>query len=97
MEKLRIEISYFAISREATNTSHETLFLPKKSTLKTLIELLSEKYPKTLRSYIFDEAGKPLFYLSYFINGKNVHTLYGFDTEIIDGDVVMIVPSILGG
>ena len=95
--EIRLEIKYFAKVREVTKKEHETVNIPKKSNLRELMELLSEKYPNTMRSYMFDEVGRPIDYLSYFINGRNTHSLQGFSSEIKEGDVLIIAPSILGG
>jgi MoaD family protein len=97
LEKLSIKIRYYANVREATRIDHETITIPRKSSLRKLMQLLSERYPDTLRSYMLDDDGRPINYLSYFINGRNAHTLQGFDTEIKEGDECIIVPSILGG
>lgn len=83
--------------REATDIDYETIVISKKFNLRNLMEFLSAKYPKILRSYMFDEIGRPINYLTYFINERNAHTLKGFDSEIKEGDVIMIMPSILGG
>jgi MoaD family protein len=97
LNKLSIKLRYFANVREATKKDAEIVILPKKTNLKKLMKLLSEKYPTNLKNYMFDETGNPINFLSYFINGRNIHTLQGFHTIIKDGDLITIVPSILGG
>lgn len=97
MDKISIEVRYFARVREVTKKEHENINIPNKSNLRELMEVLSHKYPNALRNYMFDEKGKPTDYLSYFINGKNAHSVKGFNSEINESDVIFIVPSILGG
>jgi molybdopterin synthase sulfur carrier subunit len=36
-------------------------------------------------------------FLSILVNGKNINTLYGFDSQLKENDIVAILPPVGGG
>jgi molybdopterin synthase sulfur carrier subunit len=67
----------------------------KGSTLKDAFEALFSAYP-TLRERIMEDDRIKDFY-KVFVNGRDVHHLRGFETEIKDGDVIAVFPPVAGG
>jgi molybdopterin synthase sulfur carrier subunit len=92
-----VEVKYYAAAREATGKRSEVIILLTGSTVKELIHALAERYGKPLSVYMLGEGGEPTDYLTYFVDGVNVHSLRGFDTELKNGDMVVIAPPIVGG
>jgi MoaD family protein len=50
-----------------------------------------------LRKHLFTETGGVRSFVNVFLNDEDIRYLKGLDTEIKDGDVVYIIPSIAGG
>jgi MoaD family protein len=50
-----VKIKYFAIFRKVTNKKEEELEIKEGSTVKDLLEALSERYGKRFKDLIFDE------------------------------------------
>lgn len=64
--------------------------------VREVIQSLADEYPETKKA-IFDEKGKPRAFVNIFVNENNIKKLNGYDTEVKDNDVIMLVPAIAGG
>ncbi|HEY0810567.1 MAG TPA: ubiquitin-like small modifier protein 1 [Longimicrobiales bacterium] len=60
------------------------------------LDRLLNAYPQ-LRRHLYTERGELRSYVNVFVNENDVRTLAGLQTQIADGDTLMIVPSIAGG
>jgi adenylyltransferase/sulfurtransferase len=67
------------------------------SSLKELLNNLSLIYGDTFKERILDSNGQPKQFINIFINNKDFRFLKNLDTEIKDGDEVLIIPAIGGG
>lgn len=94
---MKIEIKFFTSLREITSKKVEKLELQENTTIDELIILLSNKFGKKFKDYIFNKKGNIQDFLSFLINGKNINTLQGLDTKLQEGDVVAILPPVGGG
>lgn len=81
---IHVRVKFFAAPREALDTDEMDVDIPAGSTVKDLIDLLTEKYP-VLESYTR--------FLSVAVNRAYV----GRQTELHDGDVVACLPPVGGG
>ncbi|MBR1865964.1 MAG: molybdopterin-synthase adenylyltransferase MoeB [Lachnospiraceae bacterium] len=66
------------------------------NTIREVIQNLADEYPETKKA-IFDEEGKPRAFINIFLGDTNIKKLNGYDTEVKDGDTVMLIPAIAGG
>ena len=57
---------------------------------------LTTQYP-AIANHIFTEAGELRSFVNLFLNEEDVRHLQGVETEIKEGDRLMIIPSIAGG
>lgn len=64
--------------------------------VREVIQSLADEYPETKKA-IFDESGKPRAFVNIFINENNIKNLSGYDTDVKEDDVIMLVPAIAGG
>lgn len=60
------------------------------------LEQLTSKYP-ALRTHLFSEEGELRGFVNLFLNDEDIRHLNGTETEVKEGDRLMIVPSIAGG
>jgi molybdopterin synthase sulfur carrier subunit len=94
---MKIEVKFFTSLREMTGKKVDEIQLQSIITVEELLTLLSEKYGKKFREYIYNKKGKVYDFLSFLVNGKNINVLQGFDTELKQGDTVAILPPVGGG
>jgi molybdopterin converting factor small subunit len=57
---------------------------------------LTTQYP-TIKPHIFHEDGKLRPFVNLFVGENNIKDLQGVDTQIKDGERIMLIPSIAGG
>jgi molybdopterin converting factor small subunit len=76
-------------------TLEETV--PTGSTIMELLHRLAGNYP-VFRQKAFAVESKVTFdYCVVFLNGAVLHRLADLDTELKEGDKVMLIPNIYGG
>lgn len=66
-------------------------------TLGGLLGLMTEKWGEKLSSQIFDPEGQILRHTRLMINGQDIAFLNGLETELNEGDEVLILPPVAGG
>jgi len=93
---MKVEVKFFTSLREITGKKVDEIQLQNPITVNELITLLSEKYGKNFREYIYNKGDVQVF-LSFLVNGKNINIMQRFDTKLQEGDVVAILPPVGGG
>jgi molybdopterin synthase sulfur carrier subunit len=66
------------------------------STVRDLFLDLESRYPG-LREKVFDEGGEIRRFINIFVNGEDVRSLSGAQSEVRASDEVSVVPAIAGG
>jgi molybdopterin synthase sulfur carrier subunit len=94
---MKVEVKFFTSLREITGKKADEIPLQTVSTVEELLNLLSEKYGKKFREYIYSKEGNVQDFLSFLVNGRNINVLQGFDTELKQGDIIAIIPPVGGG
>ena len=94
---MHVIVKYFAMVRDLTGQRTEVISLPENADISQLFSLLIRKYGEKMAYYIFDENGGLRDYLSYMLNGVNIHSLDGLRTKISEGDTFSLLPPIGGG
>lgn len=93
---MQVTVKSFATLRNVME-SRLTQELNDGSTLSDLLTLLMERYPG-LRDEIFEEGRRELQdYVNILVNGRNINFINGLDTELKDGDLVVLFPPAGGG
>lgn len=64
--------------------------------VKSILEKLSVDYPE-FKDKVYDEKGEINEYISIFVNDKPLSTLNGIETELKDGDELLLFFPISGG
>jgi len=67
------------------------------SNIKELLNNLVSIYGNEFKERVLNEDGKPKQFINIYINNKDIRFLKNLDTEIKDGDEVLIIPAIGGG
>jgi molybdopterin synthase sulfur carrier subunit len=94
---MKIKVKFFTSLRDITDKKVDEIQLKSIITVEELLTLLSEKYGKKFREYIYNKKGKVQDFLSFLVNGKNINNLQGFDTKLKEGDIIAILPPVGGG
>jgi MoaD family protein len=94
---MKVEVKFFTKLREITGKKMEKIQLQDHFTVAELIRLLTERYGKNFREYIYDKTGNVQSFMSFIVNGKNINKMQGFNTKLQEGDVIAIVPPVGGG
>ena len=94
---MKVEVRFFTSLREITGKKTEEIQLNDAFTVKELLTMLSSRYGKEFRDYVYTRKGEVQGFLSFLVNGKNINVLEGFGTKLEQGDVVAILPPVGGG
>jgi len=94
---MKVEVKFFTSLREITGKKVDKIQLQTPITIDELITMLSEKYGKNFREYIYNKKGDVQEFLSFLVNGKNINIMQGFDTKLQEMDVIAILPPVGGG
>ena len=94
---MKVEVKFFTSLREITGKKLDQLQLQNSISVDELVNLLSDKYGKEFREYIYNKKGEIQEFLSFLVNGKNIYNMQGFMTKLQEGDVVAILPPVGGG
>lgn len=66
------------------------------ATVGEALKNLAEKFPDVGKN-ILDENGTPRNFVNIYLGEDDVRSLNGVDTEVSDGQELLLVPSIAGG
>ncbi len=94
---MTIKVKFFTSLREITRKKVDEIQLQRVITVEELLTLLSKKYGKRFREYVYNKKGKVQSFLSFILNGKNINNMQGFGTKLKEGDIIAIVPPVGGG
>jgi MoaD family protein len=97
---VQVSVRFFTSLREIVGKKEETLkFLRgEEVTVEVVLETLRRRYGKQFVEYVYDrETGDVKGFLQFLINGKSASTMKGLETELVDGDVLAILPPVGGG
>lgn len=80
----------------ATYMNNEKELTVEARNVKEVIEKLVEMYGKQLAVRLLDEEGNLRRYVNVYVNDRNVRS-EDVETELKDGDEVLILPAVSGG
>ena len=61
-----------------------------------LLENLTREFPD-LKKHLYDEDGKVRNFVNIYVNDDDIRYLQSYETEVNDGDIISIIPSVAGG
>jgi len=91
----KVNVRFFGAAIEAAKRQTETQV--NAGNLRELLKILSESFGNSFKQKILDPAGNPQSFVNIFVNDKDVRHLENLDTQLKDGDEVLILPAIAGG
>jgi len=93
-------VRFFTTLREIVGKREETLEFSEGETVtvNAVLKRLAKLYGKGFTDYVYDsKTGGIKSFLQFLINGRSASTLKGLETELVDGDVLAIIPPVGGG
>ena len=66
------------------------------ATVGQVLGSLADEHPAT-KTQIFGDGGELNRYVNVYLNDEDVRVLQGLETEVGDGDVLVILPAMAGG
>ena len=94
---MKIQVRFIATLRHVLGVKSVDLEIPRPMKLLEVLNLLAEKYGEKFRKAIFDENGKVKSEFLILVNDAEISVLNEINTEISDGDVITLLPTIHGG
>ena len=72
--------------------------LPQGSTIKALLAVMAHKWGRKFSSYVSDPGHVHLLpHIRILVNGRDIGFINGMETELQDGDEVLMLPLAGGG
>ncbi len=96
MLAIKVEVKFLATIRAITGESSIELLCTDHDTAGTVMQILVEKYGKKFEQVITDGTDLKSS-IKMIINGRDIEYLNGPDTQLKDGDVIVLIPPIAGG
>jgi len=97
MDRMLVEVRYYAQLRRTAGVKGETFSLTAEASVLELLRAITEGHPG-LRQELFDDEGALYEHVRVIINGHDLaHQPDGTGTRLADGDSVSIFPAIGGG
>jgi molybdopterin synthase sulfur carrier subunit len=97
---LQVSVRFFTSLREIVDKKEEPLEFSEgeKVTVDMVLKTLVQRYGERFVEYVYDrKTGEVRGFLQFLVNGKSATTLDGLETELEDGDVLVILPPVGGG
>jgi MoaD family protein len=97
---LKVTVRFFTSLREIVGKKEEIIELKEKEKISIgeILENLAQRHGTDFVQYVYDGKTRNVkSFLQFFINGRSAASLSGMSTEIIDGDLLAIIPPVGGG
>jgi MoaD family protein len=82
------------VLRSSTGGAKEVL--AEGENVREVLRQLSQEHPAT-ESQLFGDGGELNRYVNVYLNDEDVRVLEGLDTEVQEGDTLVILPAMAGG
>ena len=92
-----LTVRFVGSLRASAKRNKLTLALKKKVSVGEAIKRIIKEQPKLKRVLIDPELDDPKINSLILVNGKEISVLEGVDTELKDGDELVLIPVVHGG
>jgi len=93
----KVTVRMVGVAKEAAGTPEQTLTIPSKSKVSTILQTLIEKHGDHFRDAILDPTTQTPVSTIILLNGVETGNLQGLDTPVADGDTIVLLSVTHGG
>jgi molybdopterin synthase sulfur carrier subunit len=98
VELITVRVKTILHFKRIIGSAEVALSLPEASTLEDLLVMMVKRWGKKLSSRLFESnSSRPLPHIRLMVNGRDIAFLNRLETELHDGDEVVILPPVAGG
>lgn len=94
---MSIKIKFLSLLTDLVESEEIELSLPKKSSIKELLEKLKSQYGEKFTNILYEKPDKLNSRILIGLNGKNIRDIDNLDTQIEENDEITFLPAIAGG
>jgi len=95
---INVEVKFLGVFRQFSGRNRVLVKLEKPSTVRKIIEKLIEAFSSEFKLTLVDpELEDPRPNALILVNGQEISVLQGLETEVEDGDEIVLVPVSHGG
>ena len=97
-KKMKIKVHYLSLVKSFTKTSQDEFDLKEAAPLSELLGNVAEKYGKVFSQEVYDPERKEIkSTFVVLVNGVLIDQLQGINTQLKDGDNIIIMSLVTGG
>ena len=94
---MNVMVQYYALIREVVQKEEEEIVLPKKSSIRDLLELLIKEYGEDFKNLFFERNGDVAHRILIFVNGSDFDLAKDENMTLENGSKVQFFQPIGGG
>ncbi len=95
---VNVEVKLLGVFRQFSGRNHLLVKLEEPAAVRKIIEKLTEAFSSEFKRALVDpELEDPRPNALILVNGKEISVLQGLETEVKDGDEIVLVPVSHGG
>ncbi|UCF59493.1 MAG: MoaD/ThiS family protein [Candidatus Bathyarchaeota archaeon] len=95
---MNVKVKLLGVFRGLSGRSQLSIEVDEPAVMSKLVEKLAESFsPKFKRALVAPELDDPRPNTLILVNGREISVLHGLETEICDGDEVVLIPVSHGG
>jgi len=93
---MQVTCLFYATVRDAVGRKRVTRTVEAGTTVRDLLRALGEEYDG-FGPLVFDSEERVRANVNVLVNEEPIRSLAGGETELADGDILMVAPSVAGG
>ena len=95
---ISIKIRTILDLKKTIGSGEVMLSIPPASTLQDLVDIMIKRWGRKLATRMCEpESTRPLPYIRLMVNGRDIAFLNRLETQLQEGDEVLILPPVSGG
>lgn len=94
---MKILVKFLATIREITDKSEIELEIRPGDTVGNALQTLQARYGPDFKEATTGTTAGGIPKVRFLVNGRDADFLEGLETELKDGDVMVLVPPVAGG
>jgi molybdopterin synthase sulfur carrier subunit len=94
---MAINVKFIGALRHVSGAGELALNCKDNVSIRELMRAITEEVPALTRSLIDQQLEEPMLNVLILVNGREISVLNGLETNLQDGDEVVLVPVVHGG